>query len=159
MSTTPKSSGQRPEAAGKRRKAGTQASVGGSTDGVLATVGGVAYKIVVPPSVRRRRARVAEQQRAAERGPLSGSGPLIGDAGLATKAVLQGGPSALTVRHVGAQPSALRRLLGWHRIHEPTIFTSTRQAEVLNPALVTTHPPLAGPPVGIDVLTNNAVSA
>lgn len=48
--------------------------------------------------------------------------------------------------------------IGMYAITEDPIFTSTRQAEALNPALVSTHRPLAGPMVGFDVDTGNAVS-
>lgn len=43
--------------------------------------------------------------------------------------------------------------LGWYEIEDEPILTSTRQAEALNPALVSTHPPLAGPPLGFDLAT------
>ncbi len=60
-------------------------------------------------------------------------------------------------------PPAMKRnkwldYLGVYGITEDPIFTSTRQAEALNPALVSTHRPLAGPMVGVDVDTGNAVS-
>ncbi|MGH3424179.1 MAG: hypothetical protein ACRDO8_05590, partial [Nocardioidaceae bacterium] len=48
--------------------------------------------------------------------------------------------------------------LGLNEIHEETIFTSTRQAQAVNPALVATHAPLAGPITGVDVDTGNPVS-
>lgn len=48
--------------------------------------------------------------------------------------------------------------LGLNEIHDETIFTSTRQAQAINPALVATHAPLAGPLTGVDVDTGNAVS-
>ena len=62
-----------------------------------------------------------------------------------------------------ALPPAMKRhkwldYLGVYAITEDPIFTSTRQAEALNPALVSTHRPLAGPMVGVDVDTGNAVS-
>ncbi|MFD8146142.1 hypothetical protein [Streptomyces sp. NPDC059708] len=41
---------------------------------------------------------------------------------------------------------------------QETIFTSSRQAGALNPAIVSTHPPLAGPITGIDVHTGQPVS-
>ncbi|MDO9380941.1 MAG: hypothetical protein Q7T56_19020 [Nocardioidaceae bacterium] len=48
--------------------------------------------------------------------------------------------------------------LGLYEVSEETIFTSTRQAQAVNPALVATHAPLAGPITGVDVDTGNAVS-
>ncbi|MBA3488942.1 MAG: hypothetical protein H0T78_05245 [Longispora sp.] len=42
---------------------------------------------------------------------------------------------------------------GWYEIIDEPALTSTRQAEALNPALVSTHPPLAGPLLGVDVST------
>lgn len=48
--------------------------------------------------------------------------------------------------------------LGLYEVQEETIFTSTRQAQAVNPALVATHAPLAGPITGVDVDTGNAVS-
>jgi hypothetical protein len=55
-----------------------------------------------------------------------------------------------------ARPARRRRWLnrlGWYEISEEAILTSTRQAEALNPALVSTHPPLAGPLLGLDAGT------
>ncbi|MEU7230040.1 hypothetical protein [Streptomyces chrestomyceticus] len=49
---------------------------------------------------------------------------------------------------------ALRR----YEAEQETIFTSTRQAGALSPAIVSTHPPLAGPIMGIDVQTGQPVS-
>lgn len=42
---------------------------------------------------------------------------------------------------------------GWYDIVEPAPFTSTRQAEALNTALVSTHPPISGPIVGVNKQT------
>lgn len=122
--------------------------------------GSLLYRIVVPPKVRRKRAKRAAAQDAGD-GPLSGT---RGGTRGASAAPRSPAPSELqtggvTMREVGERPSRMARLLRWDRIEEPTIFTSTRQAEAINPALVRTHPPLAGPPAGVDVLTNNAVSA
>jgi len=49
---------------------------------------------------------------------------------------------------------AMRR----YEVEEETIFTSTRQAGALNPAIVSTHAALAGPITGIDVDTGQPVS-
>lgn len=43
--------------------------------------------------------------------------------------------------------------LGWYDVTDRATFTSTRQAEALNPALVATHPPIAGPLLGVNVQT------
>ncbi|WP_433860336.1 hypothetical protein [Streptomyces kronopolitis] len=48
--------------------------------------------------------------------------------------------------------------MGRYEADQETIFTSTRQAGALNPAIVSTHPPLAGPITGIDVETGQPVS-
>ncbi len=48
--------------------------------------------------------------------------------------------------------------LGWYDLVEESILTSTRQAEALNPALVATHPPLAGPPLGYDLENGQPIS-
>lgn len=48
--------------------------------------------------------------------------------------------------------------LGWYELVEEPVSISTRQAEALNPALVSTHPPLAGPPLGYDVLTGQPIT-
>lgn len=52
----------------------------------------------------------------------------------------------------------LARRLGMDRIRPQTILSSTRQVEALDPAVVATHPPLAGPPLGVDLETGNAVA-
>ncbi|MGD7708122.1 hypothetical protein [Microlunatus sp. Y2014] len=52
----------------------------------------------------------------------------------------------------------LLRVLGWDQVRTKTIFTSTRQAECLSPALLETHPELTGPPAGEDVLTSLPVT-
>ncbi|WP_327072036.1 hypothetical protein [Kitasatospora sp. NBC_01302] len=51
-----------------------------------------------------------------------------------------------------------RRRFGSYEADEETIFTSSRQAGALNPAIVSTHPPLAGPITGIDMDTGQPVS-
>ncbi len=43
--------------------------------------------------------------------------------------------------------------LRWYDVTTRPTFTSTRQAEALNPALVATHPPFAGPLAGINIQT------
>jgi DNA-directed RNA polymerase specialized sigma24 family protein len=48
--------------------------------------------------------------------------------------------------------------VGWYELAEDTVLTSTRQAEALNPAIVATHPPLAGPLLGVDVDTSQSVT-
>lgn len=48
--------------------------------------------------------------------------------------------------------------LGWYEVVEEPVSISTRQAEALNPALVSTHPPLAGPPLGQDILTGQPIT-
>jgi hypothetical protein len=63
-------------------------------------------------------------------------------------------------------PAAARRrergrwgeLTGRNELADDTIFTSTRQAACLNPAVVATHPALAGPITGIDLATGQPVS-
>ncbi|MGN7704967.1 hypothetical protein [Cellulosimicrobium sp. 22601] len=53
-------------------------------------------------------------------------------------------------------PARRRRLwdrFGWYDVAVPAPFTSTRQAEALNTALVATHPPLSGPLLGVNVQT------
>lgn len=55
-------------------------------------------------------------------------------------------------------PPAQRRRFGDYEAAQETIFTSTRQAGALNPAIVSTHPPLAGPITGIDMDTGQPVS-
>jgi type IV secretory pathway VirB4 component len=47
---------------------------------------------------------------------------------------------------------------GWYEFVDDPISISTRQAEALNPALVSTHPPLAGPPLGYDVMTGQPIT-
>lgn len=56
-----------------------------------------------------------------------------------------------------AKRKRLLQSLGLYEVEEETIFTSTRQAGCLNTALVSTHPPLAGPIMGIDVETGQPV--
>lgn len=48
--------------------------------------------------------------------------------------------------------------LGWYELVEEPVSISTRQAEALNPALVSTRPPLAGPPLGYDVMTGQPIT-
>ncbi|UCM87994.1 type IV secretory system conjugative DNA transfer family protein [Streptomyces marincola] len=52
----------------------------------------------------------------------------------------------------------LRHALGRAELAEETIFTSTRQAAALNPAVVATHPALAGPITGVDLATGQPVT-
>ncbi|TDC25430.1 hypothetical protein E1265_07185 [Streptomyces sp. 8K308] len=52
----------------------------------------------------------------------------------------------------------LRQLLGRAELEQETIFTSTRQAAALNPAVVATHPALAGPITGIDLATGQPIT-
>lgn len=66
-----------------------------------------------------------------------------------------GGPWAPTPQ---PRRRKLGEALGWYESTEETIFTSTRQGGALNPAIVSTHPPLAGPITGIDVDTGQPVS-
>ncbi len=54
--------------------------------------------------------------------------------------------------------SRLREMLGRGELAEETIFTSTRQAAALNPAVVATHPALAGPITGVDLATGQPVT-
>jgi len=58
------------------------------------------------------------------------------------------------------EPTAHRKRRRWlsYEADTETIFTSTRQAGALNTAIVSTHPPLAGPIMGIDVHTGQPVS-
>lgn len=51
-----------------------------------------------------------------------------------------------------------RRRFGSYEESDETVFVSTRQAGALNPAIVSTHPPLAGPITGIDMDTGQPVS-
>ncbi len=51
-----------------------------------------------------------------------------------------------------------RDRLGWSEITASAILSSTRQAEALNPALVSTHQALAGPPLGFDIATGVPVT-
>lgn len=54
----------------------------------------------------------------------------------------------------------LRRLdVGWYEVAETPILTSTRQAEALNTALVSTHPPVAGAPSGVNVENGQPLTA
>lgn len=41
------------------------------------------------------------------------------------------------------------RRIGWYSLETDPILTSTRQAEAITPALVSTHPPIAGPFAGL----------
>lgn len=52
----------------------------------------------------------------------------------------------------------LAHLLGWANITDSGLFTSTRQAEALNPALVETHPLVSGVPRGVDLTTNQPMA-
>ncbi|MFF1792831.1 hypothetical protein ACFVXQ_01070 [Kitasatospora sp. NPDC058263] len=57
-------------------------------------------------------------------------------------------------------PQQRRRRMGSsYEADTETIFTSTRQAAALNPAIVSTHPPLAGPIMGIDLDTGQPVTS
>ncbi len=47
--------------------------------------------------------------------------------------------------------------LGVYELRDDPILTSTRQGECLNPALVSTHPPLSGPLLGVDIHTGQPV--
>ena len=47
---------------------------------------------------------------------------------------------------------------GWYEVSEAAIESTTRQAECLNPALVHTTPAIAGPVLGIDVDSGQAVT-
>ncbi|GAA3862174.1 hypothetical protein [Streptomyces sedi] len=51
-----------------------------------------------------------------------------------------------------------RELLGRNELSTETIFTSTRQAAALNPAVVATHPALAGPITGVDLATGQPIT-
>lgn len=51
-----------------------------------------------------------------------------------------------------------RRRFGSYEESDETVFVSTRQAGALNPAIVSTHPALAGPITGIDMDTGQPVS-
>ncbi len=73
----------------------------------------------------------------------------------------QAAASGTEARWQPTQPRPRRRLaqfLGRYETVRETIFTSTRQAGALNPAIVSTHPPLAGPITGIDVTTGQPVA-
>lgn len=50
------------------------------------------------------------------------------------------------------------RRLGWDAIRDMPVFTSTRQAECLDAALVSTEPPLLGPLAGLDDVTGLPVT-
>ncbi|MGP4112321.1 hypothetical protein ACTWP5_15580 [Streptomyces sp. 4N509B] len=52
----------------------------------------------------------------------------------------------------------LRERTGCAELTTETIFTSTRQAAALNPAIVSTHPALAGPITGIDLATGQPIT-
>ncbi len=54
--------------------------------------------------------------------------------------------------------SQLGRLTGAYRAREAFLETTTRQAEALNPAIVSTAQPLAGLPLGIDVDTGAPIT-
>ncbi len=60
-------------------------------------------------------------------------------------------------RKVGRQ-SRVGRLFGAYRAREAFLETTTRQAEALNPAIVSTALPLAGPPLGIDIDTGSPIT-
>lgn len=49
------------------------------------------------------------------------------------------------------------RLARWHETAQRGTFASTRQTPALTPILTDTHPIPAGPPLGVDLLTNQAV--
>ena len=151
-------------------------------------VGHLAYVLFVPPWVRRKRARQVARQTSPtttarshqrDRRRRGGGGPLRDDQPAAPtltnleKAVASAGAHraasagdrdtspdrAPATRELGRRAPLWQRLLGWDRIEENSLFSSTRQAEALNPLLVETHQAMAGPPAGVDVLTNNALSA
>lgn len=52
----------------------------------------------------------------------------------------------------------LRQLLRLYEVNDEQVFTSTRQAEPLNPALIGTHPQMAGSLAGVEVETGQPVS-
>jgi hypothetical protein len=54
--------------------------------------------------------------------------------------------------------SRLHERTGRAELTTETIFTSTRQAAALNPAIVSTHPALAGPITGIDLATGQPIT-
>lgn len=59
-----------------------------------------------------------------------------------------------------AKPEKRHRLLAaldWYELRTDPILSSTRQAEAINPALVSTHPAVAGPLMGVDVETGQPV--
>lgn len=139
-----------------------------------AAADGLLVKILVPPWVRRRRAAAKQPHTKSSRITAAPTTRVVaGRADPRTGGQVgfsPGLPSILLARtsekepvpdviELGTKPGRVARVLGWASIEEPAIFTSTRQAEALNPALVATHPPMAGPPQGLDVLTNNMISA
>lgn len=75
-------------------------------------------------------------------------------------------PDAVELKKEGGEPApeweptphTKRRRFGRYETNEESIFVSTQQAGALNPAIVSTHPPLAGPITGIDMATGQPVS-
>lgn len=62
-------------------------------------------------------------------------------------------PPDQRVQSGATRRSRLLDRLGWYDINDEPILTSTRQSEALNPALVATGQPPAGPPLGVDLQT------
>src|SRR5699024_3038278 len=52
----------------------------------------------------------------------------------------------------------LRQALRLYEVADEQVFTSTRQAEPVNPAVIGTHPQMAGSVAGIEVETGQPVS-
>lgn len=98
------------------------------------------------PALRKSRRR--NRHTAAGAGTSGGVGPTA--TGFAEKA-----PEASTW---SPTKPARRRRFGSYEESTETVFVSTRQAGALNPAIVSTHPPLAGPVTGIDLDTGQRVS-
>ncbi|WP_335983185.1 hypothetical protein [Streptomyces sp. CA2R106] len=96
----------------------------------------------------RRRWRRNRRQDAEEAAPLPGTVELAKEAPEDEPAGEDWPPS----------PPKKRRKFGSYEESDETIFVSTRQAGALNPAIVSTHPPLAGPITGIDMDTGQPVS-
>lgn len=136
-------------------------------------------QVLVPPWVRRKRARAAAERSTSAvsfldqalsvetPGPADQAGRFVdvdeASAGL-TRARAAEAPAAgpassqVVTRDVGSGGRGWWRWLGWSRIEEDSILVSTLQTEAVNPLLVATHPPMAGPPDGIDISTNNVLS-
>lgn len=96
----------------------------------------------------RRRWRRNRRQDAEEAAPLPDGVELAKEAA-AEEPAAPGWPPTGPVR---------RRRFGSYEDSDESIFVSTRQAGALNPAIVSTHPPLAGPITGIDMDTGQPVS-